>query len=189
MAKKRIKSIAGLQRAWNAHNKRFANLSRRQYILRPALSRHLARLDSLTTIGNDDARYQAFRCLPSLDFELQEFDAGLSPKQRISLAQQDRAKRIRIRLTADGETLETVIHKVLADVENPWQHPAKHFWLLTADYLLKLGLKPTTVMDSVDPSKEKLEYECDGGRRRSLTMGQFENRVSEVRRRLTRGLN
>lgn len=73
-----IKSIAGLQRAWNARNRRTARLYKRPYILRPALRRHLDQFERLEQIQDSAARYEAFRRLPALEFELATVDAALT---------------------------------------------------------------------------------------------------------------
>ena len=87
MGKKPIKSIAGLQRAWNAENKKAARLYGRPYILLPALARHLNQFKELEQIEDVAARYQAFRRLPTLESDLAAVNASLTPKQRESLAQ------------------------------------------------------------------------------------------------------
>ena len=134
------------------------------------------------------ARYQAFRRLPALEFELAAVNGSLSPKQRESLAQRDRATRPRVRLTDDGQTLKTIISDILAESQDPWRQKAKQYWLPVIDRLRLLGLNPTLTTDPSNPFNEKLEYDCVGGRR-SLTPGQFANIVSEIRRRLSRSLN
>lgn len=53
MAKRRIRTIADLQRALDLANRRSARLYGRPYVLGPALTRNLARFDALQTI--DDA--------------------------------------------------------------------------------------------------------------------------------------
>jgi hypothetical protein len=188
MVKKSIKTLAGLQRAWNARNRELAPLYKRLYILQPALSRHLDKFEQLEQIEDAAARYQAFRCLPALEFDLAAVNASLSPKERESLAQRDRATRPRVRLTDDGQTLKTIISYILAESQDPWRQKAKQYWLPVIDRLRLLGLNPTLTTDPSNPFNERLEYDCAGGRR-SLTPGQFANIVSEIRRRLSRNLN
>jgi hypothetical protein len=188
MRKKPIKSIAGLQRAWNAENRKSGRLYRRPYILRPALARHLEQFEQLDQISDPAARYQAFRRLPALESELAAVYAGLTPKQRESLAQQDRAAHPRVRLTDDGQTLKTIIFDILTESQDPWQQKAKEYWLPMFDRLRQLGRNPTLTPDPSNPANEKLEYDCLGGRR-SLRPGQFANIVSKVRRLLSRTLN
>jgi hypothetical protein len=188
MGKKPIKSIAGLQRAWNAEKRKADRLYKRPYILRPALARHRDQLAQLQLIEDGAARYLAFRRLPALEYELQAVNQGLSAKQRESLAQQDRATRPRVRLTHDGQTLKTIISYILAESQDPWRQKAKQYWLPVIERLRLLGLNPTLTTDPSNPFNERLEYDCAGGRR-SLTPGQFANIVSEIRRRLSRTLN
>jgi hypothetical protein len=188
MAKKSIKTLAGLQRAWNARNRELAPLYKRPYILQPALSRHLDQFEQLEQIEDAAARYQAFRRLPALEFDLAAVNASLSPKERESLAQRDRATHPRVRLTDDGQTLKTIISYILAESQDPWRQKAKQYWLPVIDRLRLLGLNPTLTTDPSNPFNERLEYDCAGGRR-SLTPGQFANIVSEIRRRLSRSLN
>lgn len=188
MGKKLIKSIAGLQRAWNTENRKAARLYRRPYILRPALARHCDQLAQLQRIEDGAARYLAFRRLPALEYELQAVNESLSAEQRESLAQRDRATRSRVRLTDDGQTLKSIISYIVAESQGPWRLKAKQYWLPVMDRLRLLGLNPTLTTDLSNPFNERLEYDCAGGRR-SLTAGQFANIVSEIRRRLSRSLN
>jgi hypothetical protein len=188
MGKRPIKSIAGLQRALNAENRKAARLYKRPYILRPALARHRDQFEQLELIEDAAARYQAFRRLPALEFELSAVNASLTPKQRESLAQQDRATRPRVRLTHDGQTLKTIIFDILTESQDPWRQKAKQYWLPMIDRLRQLGCNPTSTPDPSNPANEKLEYDCVGGRR-SLTPGQFANIVSKVRQALSRTLN
>lgn len=188
MGKKCIKSIAGLQRAWNAENRKAARLYKRPYILRPALARHLEQFEQLDQIGDPAARYQAFRRLPALESELAAVNGSLTPKQRESLAQRDRATRPRVRLTNDGQTLKTIIFDILTESQDPWRQKAKQYWLPVIDRLRQLGRNPTLTPDPSNPANEKLGYDCVGDRR-WLRPGQFANIVSKVRRALSRTLN
>jgi hypothetical protein len=188
MGRRSIKTIAGLQRAWDARNTRFARLYKRPYILHPALARHLERFDRLEQINDADARYQEFRKLPSLESELETVDGGLTPKQRESLAQQDRAMRPRARLTEDGQTLESVVSALLNRVDDPRRRKAKEYWIPMVERLRQLGLNPTLVPDPSHLPAEKLEYDGGDGRR-SLSLGHFENMVSKARKRFARSFN
>jgi hypothetical protein len=185
MAKKSIKTLAGLQRALNARNRELAPLYKRPYILQPALTRHLDQFEQLEQIEDAAARYQAFRRLPALEYELAAVNGSLTPKQRESLAQRDRATRPRVRLTDDGETLKTIIFDILTESQDPWRQKAKQYWLPVIDRLRQLGRNPTLTPDPSNPANENLEYDRIGGRR-SLRQGQFANIVSEVRRCLSR---
>jgi hypothetical protein len=149
MEKRRIRTIAGLQRAWNARNVRSARFYKRPYTLQPALARHLDRFKHLEQIKDPDARYQAFRQLPSLEFELEAVNGSFTPKQRESLAQRDRATRPRGRLTEDGQTLEAIVFALLAQVDDPWLLKAKQYWTPTIERLRQLGLNPTLGPDLV----------------------------------------
>lgn len=126
--------------------------------------------------------------MPALEFELEAVNGSFTPKQRESLAQRDRAMHPRVRLTGDGQTLQTLIFDILTETQDPWQRKAKQYWLPVIDHLRLLGLNPTLRADPSYPLNEKLDYDCVGGRR-SLTLGQFANIVSEVRRGLSRSLN
>ena len=185
---KTIETIADLQRAWNARNRQAARLRKRPYILQPALAHHLAQLEGLEKITDKASRYQAFRRLPALEFELEAVDRSLTPQERVSLAQQDRASHPRVHLTPDGQTLEAVIFELLTRDDNPWEKKAKQYWGPLVDRLRQLGLNPTLQSDLAHPSKDKLVYDCNGNRR-TLTLGQFHNIVSTVRRRLSRRLS
>jgi hypothetical protein len=188
MKKRSIKTLAGLQRAWNARNRKTSRLYKRPYLLGPALARHLDQFGRLEQIDDPAERYQAFRRLPALEFELDSVNASLSPKERESLAQRDRATRPRVRLTDDGQTLKTIIFNILTESQYPWQQKAKQYWLPVIDRLRQLGRNPKLTPDPSNPANEKLEYDCVGGRR-SLTPGQFANIVSEVRRPISCSLN
>jgi hypothetical protein len=106
--------------------------------------------------------------VPSLEFELTAVDSALTPKQRQSLAQRDRATRPLGRLTEDGQTLETIIVALLNQVNDHWRQTAKQYWLPVFDRLRQLGLNPTLMTDPTRPFYQKLEYDRGGGRR-SLT--------------------
>jgi hypothetical protein len=188
MKKRSIKTLAGLQRAWNARNRKSALLYERPYLLGPALARHLDQFGRLEQIDDPAERYQAFRHLPALEFELEAVNGSFTPKQRESLAQRDRATRPRVRLTDDGQTLKTIIFDILTESQDPWRQKAKQYWLSVFGRLRLLSLNPTLTTDPSNPFNERLEYDCAGGRR-SLTPGQFANIVSEIRRRLSRSLN
>jgi hypothetical protein len=188
MKKRSIKTAAGLRRAWEAIRRRSARFYERPYIVQPALAKHLDRFEKLKAIDDEGARFQAFRLIPSLEFELEAVDAILTPAERKSLAQGDRARHPRVRLTEDGRTLEGIIHEVLSRVEDPWRQKAKQYWLPLIYCLQQRGLKPSLFSYPDHPSNEKLEYDFGGGRR-SLTLRQFENIVSRVRRRLSNKLN
>ena len=187
MRQRSIRTIAGLQRACNASNRRSARLYKRPYILQPALIRHLAQFDRLDRIVDPAARFQAFRIIPALEYDLEAVDATLTADQHESLAQRDRAMRPRNRLTEDGQTLETIIFNLLNQATDPWRQKAKQYWLPVFYRLRLLGLNPTFMTDPVRGSEEWLEYDGRSGARRSLTRGQFENIVSKVRRRFSRG--
>ena len=183
--KRRIRTVAGLQRAWKASTRGSSRLYRRPYILQPALKCHLGRFEDLKTIEDDAARFQAFRRIPALEYELAAIDRSLTSEQRNTLAQRDRATRPRVRLTDDGQTLETIIFGILAQRNDPRRLRAKEYWRPLVDRLQLLELNPTVMPDPASAYGEKLEYDHDGGRR-SLAPGQFENIVSRVRSRLTR---
>ena len=182
MPTKSIKTIAGLQRAWNACHRRSARLYARPYILRPALERHQARLDEVQRIEDAASRFQAFRLVPALEYELQTIHAGLSQSERESLAQRDRATRPRVRLTKDGQTMEMIVLGLVMQ-SDPSRRKAKEFWSPLFTRLRELGLNPKFMTDLTCPAHERIEYQC-GGKRRSLTLAQFGNIVSKVRRRL-----
>jgi hypothetical protein len=185
---KSIKTLAGLQRAWNASNKQAACFYKRPYILAPALARHIQRLDCLEQIDDAAARYQAFRLIPSLESELQAIDSSLLTEERLSLAQRHRAMRPRVRLTSAGHTLEGIIYDLLNRMEDPWRQKAKQYWHPLSDRLRELGLNPSMHPYPADPSNERLRYDR-GGKYRWLTPRQFENIVCRVRRRLSRERN
>lgn len=188
MAKRRTRTIAGLQRAWNARSRRGASLYNRPYVLRPALVRHLDRYEHLKQIGDDAERYRAFRLVPALEYDLEAIDRSLTADERVSLAQRDRATRPRIRLTKDRHTLETIIFQLLNELEDPWQKKAKQYWFLVIERLKTLGLNPTRIIDPAQPSNEWLEYDGGGGRR-SLRQGHFQNLVSAARKNIPHGFN
>jgi hypothetical protein len=182
-----VRTIAGLQRAWNSRNRRMAKLYRQPYILQPALAPYREAYERLETIEDASERYQAFRRAPSLEHKLERINAGLSRQHRFSLAQQDRAMHPRVRLTKDGQTAETIIFELLHRLEDPWRQKAKEYWRPMIDRLRQLGLNPTVLPSPARPSNERLEYDC-GERRQSLTLGRFQNIVSRVRRSLPRRL-
>ena len=183
-----VKSIDGLQRAWNARNKRMTKLYRPRYILQPALAPYLEPYERLKTIKDTGERCKAFRQAPSLENELERVHASLNAQQRVSLAQQDRARHTRVRLTEDGQTIETIVFELLHWTDDPWRQKAKEYWQPMIHRLRQLGLNPAVLLDPSHPSNEKLEYDC-GGRRKSLTHAHFGNIVSRVRQRFPRRRN
>ena len=188
MKAKTIRTIAGLQRFYNANNRRTKKYYARPYILKPALERYLEHFESFKTIGDDIERHEAFRRLPSLKSEMESINGSLTPEERESLAQRDRAMHPRVRLTVDGQTLEALVFGILTRADDPWRKKAKEYWRPMIDRLRQLRLNPTLIPNPGHPLNERLEYDC-GGKRRSLTPGQFENIVSKVRRRLSHEIN
>lgn len=183
MLRRSIRTIAGLQRACNDSNRRSARLYKRPYILRDALTRHLARFDELDRIADPADRLEAFRHIPAFEYDLEGVNASLTADQRRSLAQQDRAKHPRVHLDKDGLTLESLVLDVVRQLQNPWQLKAKQYWQPLIDRLRQLQLKPKLMPDPDRPWNERLEY--GAGNRRSLTRRHFENIVSKVRLYLT----
>jgi hypothetical protein len=182
MKKRPVRTVKGLQRACNAQSGRMATLYRRPYVLEPALARHMARFEALNEIEDSDARFEAFRRLPSLEFDLNAVYAGITPKQRNSLAQRDRARHPRVRVAPDGRKLEAIVLDILRNAKDPGKRKAKEYWDDLVDRLEELSLKPVSTFDPADPSIDRLEYGVD--KRRSLTLRHFENVVSKVRRRM-----
>jgi hypothetical protein len=185
--KRKVKTLAGLQRVYNATNNRLSRLYTQQYVLQPALARYVARFDELDRLDDPAARFQAFRLIPSLEYDLEAIHASLGPEKRKSLAQQGRAKHRRVRITKDGATLETIIHSLLGTTSNPWKLKAKQYWPRLISQLDQLGLNPTIVPDPADPARENIDYYCNK-ERRTLSFGQFQNIVSKLRRK-SRTLN
>jgi hypothetical protein len=178
-----IKTIAGLQRAWDAKNRRYARLYKRPYILGPALDQHLPRFGLLDSTADAGERYQLFLSIPSLESDMDAVDANFTADQRKSLAQQDRAKHPRTFLTTDRVTLRAVIFEMLRQFDDPWHLKAKQYWAPFISRLRHLGLSPVLATHPRAPMSEIVEY-TSGDRRRSLTLRQFENIVSKVRRGL-----
>jgi hypothetical protein len=179
MKTKSIRTIAGLQRFHDARNRRTAKFYDQPYILQPALARYLEHFERLKTITDEDERFQAFRRAPSLEHELESVDASLSAEQRVSLAQQDRARRLRSRVTRDGRHLKQLISTVLD--ADPWAKKAKQYWKPFIEYLKAIGLAPVLRSSPRDLAFEQVEYGL-ANRRRRLSLRQFENHVSSIRR-------
>jgi hypothetical protein len=182
MAKRRIRTIADLQRALDLANRRSARLYGRPYVLGPALTRNLARFNVLQTIDDAAARFEAFRQIPALEADLKDVWSGLSASERESLAQQDRARHPRIRLTPDGLNLEAIIRDLVKAQSDPWKPKAKQYWLMLIDRLSQMGFKPSSPLGgSRRPLREQIHYSVDG-KTRPLSEGQFGNLLSDVRR-------
>jgi hypothetical protein len=181
MARK-IRTVKGVARKAAALHRRTAKLYKRPYVLKPALQRHLEQFNDLKAISDPAERYQAFRRIPSLEYEMLIDDAALAPKRRQTMAQQARARGPRLRVTSGGMTIRAIVFDLLKQVDDPWQKRAKEFWRPFMKSLERHGLKPvlTTVRD---PAKERIEYRS-GEARRFISRGQFENVVSQVRRML-----
>ena len=178
-----VRSIAGLQRLWDAHNNRYAHLYGRRYIVAPAAADYAQRFHGLKDIEDDQARLEAFRRIPSIEADLERIDGSLSPKDRLSLAQQDRARHPRQHVGPKGQSLESIVLEVLSQFANPWKLKAKQFWQPFIDHLQKLGLDPKVCADG-DPPLETVHY--GPTRKRTLSRGQFENIVGRARRQFPR---
>lgn len=180
-----IRTCTDLQRAMNANNKRLRKFYNRDYILAPALARNLARFDELNRIEDPTERFEAFRRIPALEYDLKAFDASLSPSQRTSFAQRHRARHPRVRLTADGITTQDLVTAILVDPSDRAGLKAKQYWAPFVESLARHGLNPIVRSDPVRPWVEWIDYEARGKRRR-LGRRQFENLVSKARRSLLR---
>jgi len=180
-----IKTIASLQRVIDANNKRLSRFYNQYYVLKPALARNLARFDELNRIEDPNERFEQFRLIPALEYDLDAVDTGLTSSQRTSFAQQDRAIHPRVRLTADGLTLMGLTREVVVDPGHPRTFKAKQYWTPFVESLERHGLNPIVRSDSVRPWVECVEYDACGSRRR-LGRRQFENIVSKIRRALLR---
>lgn len=181
MAKRPIRTVAGIERASRANQRRAARYCERPYVLQAALARNLARFDALERIADPSARFEAFRQIPALEFDLDAVWSGFSEAERKSLAQQDRARHPRAHLTRDGSGLETLIGDLLKHEGDPWKLKAKQYWPQLLDRLRAMGLNPSQAPDPKYPDRERIEYRHAAGRRH-LTIGQFLNLVSKVRR-------
>ena len=157
-----------------------AKLYKQPYIFNPALACHLAKFERLESISDPIERFEVFRRVPALEYELDIIDKRLTPQQRTSLAQQDRAQKLRSRVTPDGASLEQLIVNVLE--KDSWAKKAKEYWAPFIKYLEALGLAPVPGYSSRIPSREQLSYGLTG-RRRRLSLRQFENHVSSIRRK------
>jgi hypothetical protein len=177
-------TVAGLQRVWAARNNRFKPLYKRSYILEPAAARHSLHFRALEEIADKSERLEAFRRIPSFEADLEAADASLSAEQRLSLAQQDRARHPRLRLGPEGRTLDHIIREFLGTFANPWDLRAKEFWRPFIDELKRLGLDPVVVRNSRDSSLEVVRYGCT--KKRTLSQGQFANLLSKVRKQFPR---
>lgn len=184
----RIRTIAGLQRTLDANNRRMAVLYRRPYILEKAVATYAARFEQLVEIQDDAARFSAFRALPALEADLDAIDKDLTPKSRLSLAQQDRAKHHRAILTESGERIEDIIFAVLEEDPAFAQKKAQQFFIPVFNRLEKLGLQPLRVTDPDKPGRERIEYQF-GQVRRSLSQGQLANYISRWRASRRKSLN
>jgi hypothetical protein len=177
MAKRSIRTIEGIRRAADIQKRRRLRLYSRPYVLQEAIARNLARFESVRRIEDPDERFAAFKAIPALEFDAEGVDSELSPAQRLSLAQQDRARRPRARLSASDITLLSIIVGVLERFGA--RHPrAKELWIPAIDELRTLGLNPTLV----DQEQEAIEYDFRGGRR-TLSAGHFANLVTKAKRR------
>jgi hypothetical protein len=179
--RRRIRTLAGLQRAFNAKNKRLNRFYGQPYILGPALARNLARYDELNRLDNPSDRFKAFRLIPALEYDLDAINATLTRKERTSFAQRYRARYTRVRLTKDGATITDLVREVVLDPRNPEGFKAKEYWAPFVESLGRRGLNPTFANDPVSPQMECVEYDARGARRR-LGRRQFENIVSKIRR-------
>lgn len=182
MMKRRIRTLAGLRRASRAFHGRLRKHYERPYVLQPALARNLARFDVLQSIEDPATRFEAFRQIPALEFDLEAVWSDLTGEERESLAQQDRASHPRVALTSKGETLRDIIRGLLLERSAERQLKAKQYWPLMLERLAGLGLTPFVTPHPAHPDRERIQYFI-GTKRRFLTIGQFVNIVSEIRRR------
>jgi hypothetical protein len=183
MAKKTIRSVAGLTRAWAAATRKARRFYERPYIFQPALIQNLARFDELNAIEDERARFQAFRQIPALEYDLEAVNSDFTDDERKSLAQRDRAKHPRALLTPDGASLRDIIRDLIIRCGNPWKFKAKQYWNPLIEQLRELGLNPHLVSNRTRGGVECLRY-GPGDRPRYLSSGHFHNIISRVRKRL-----
>jgi hypothetical protein len=181
MAKRRIRTIAGLQRSLNAHNRLMAAHYRRRYVFDKAIAIYATRLDQLAEIDDEAEHFLAFRNLPAFEADLDAIYRDMPPETRLSRSQQDRAKHPRAVLTKTGDRIEDVVRTLLEGNGDPWRKKAKQFWQPLLVRLRQLGLKPSVIRHPGRPARERIEYQF-GAKRRSLSEGQLANIISKLRR-------
>lgn len=96
MKAKSIRTIAGLQRLYDAENRRTKKFYARPYIFQPALARYLERFKRLETIEDEGERYEALRRLPSLESGMESINESLASGERLSLAQRSAPRALAV---------------------------------------------------------------------------------------------
>jgi hypothetical protein len=162
---------------WSARKKSLDKLVRRSYVAELAAKRQEAKIQGLREVVDERVRLNRLRRMTSFESELENADLELAPR-RLQLAQQARARRPRVRVTADGRTMRDIISAV-ALRPDLLREPAKGLWPVFKTELCLLNLAPTE--ESSRDHKVACHYIVDGQQRR-ITEGQFHNVVSKVRR-------
>jgi hypothetical protein len=185
MARRKIRTIADLQRAVRTDNRRRRIILRRSYLVGRALALNQQQFDALESLEDPLEKHAAFKAIPTLEYHLEAAYSKLTPTQRRSLAQQDRAKQPRSRLDDSGTTIKSIVFDLLQRPDQVTTLPAKTYFLQLIEALDERGLHPKVIVSASDSAREKVEYDFQCGRRQ-LTLGQFFNIVSDVRRALNR---
>lgn len=162
---------------WKSRKKSLDKLLGRSYVAELAAKRQQAKIQRLREIVDDQVRLNSLRQMMSFESELENADAELAPR-RLQLAQQARARRPRVRVTADGRTMRDIISAV-ALRSDLLREPAKGLWPAFKKELSLLNLAPKE--ESSSDHKVAYRYIVNGQQRR-ITEGQFHNVVSKVRR-------
>jgi hypothetical protein len=178
---KAIRTIADLSNAWARQNAATAKLRSRPYVARPALQQYLDSFDNLKTVSDPDERFGLFRKIPAFEYHLKRFHDALTPQQRTSFAQQARAQKPRLKITADGKTMRRIVTDLCLRADNG-EKITKQLWPLLFDDLCALKLNPIKFTDERDTTKELIRYDA-GSDHKTITERRFANIVSSVRRR------
>jgi hypothetical protein len=176
-------TIADLNRQheefWNKRNKGLAKLLSRSYVVNRAAAVEREKARWLGEARDQEDRLNRLRAMRPFELELESIDEELAPR-RLQLAQQERARRPRGRVTANGLTIGQIISSIALCQEHR-NKSAKQLWPLFIEVIRARNLKPE-VEEHALTRQGTCHYTFRDGRKH-ITEGQFRNVVSQTRRR------
>lgn len=165
---------------WKKQQVRTNKLLGRSYVLNAAVLRETKKSAFALSALSEAERIDRTRGQKSFEWELEQVDAELAPR-RIFLAQQERAKKPRYKITENEKTLFQVIVQFVSRPEHQ-SNRAKILWKSFYHELRCLRLRPKQIKHPTEFRKWAYEYDFKDGRRK-VTFGQFANLISESRQK------
>jgi hypothetical protein len=151
----------------------------KKYIIDFALRREARKTGFVKLATSNAERIERLRTQVSFECEVKDATEDLSLLP-IILAQRDRAKKPRVKLTEEGRSIRDVIKDIALHSEHRDKY-AKELWPHFFAKLEQLDLEPTE-RDSAETGSHKWAYSYNlNGKPRSITYSHFANIVSACR--------